>query len=79
MLQLVRLLAAALLVGAATAHGDADHAKREFEARREFLQVHTNNLDHCSELHQRDGVIERALRRRAETVMALQEGVPLEC
>lgn len=45
----------------AVAHGDPD---REFAERKRFLEIHTNNLNHCAERHAANGFYERATERR---------------
>jgi hypothetical protein len=75
---LSQLFTLAIVAGAASAHGSADDIQQEAEERRRFLQVHTNNLDHCGEIHQTDRLHERAIRRRAEVVASLQQTAVLE-
>ena len=72
---LLQLLGLALVAGLASAHGDV---KRELSERRRFLDIHTNNLDHCAELHQSGGLDERAIQRRAERYAAMQEAAGLQ-
>lgn len=62
MLLPLHLLSLSILASLVSAHGDVGD---EFEARRRFLQVHTNNLDHC------EGIHEAAIQTRADTVAAL--------
>jgi len=49
------------------AHGDIE---TELAERRRFLDVHTNNLDHCARKHQA-GLDQRAVERRADRVASL--------
>ena len=67
------LTALLLAGGLASAHGPGHDHAREQAVRRRFLDIHTNNLDHCSEKHAASGVRERALQRRevrARSLMA---------
>ncbi|KAB5518928.1 hypothetical protein GE09DRAFT_1155916 [Coniochaeta sp. 2T2.1] len=73
-----RLLVIAVLARVASAHGGAADAEQDAAERRRFLQIHTNNLDHCQELHDKDGLQRRAMIRRADTVVGLQQAGPLE-
>ncbi|KAK5654725.1 hypothetical protein OQA88_7050 [Cercophora sp. LCS_1] len=50
------------------AHGDAD---REFAERKRFLEIHTNNLDHCASKHEASGFYQRAAERREKRAASL--------
>jgi hypothetical protein len=58
-------LTALLLAGAlASAHGPGHDHSHEQAVRRRFLDIHTNNLDHCSGKHAESGLSQRAAQRR---------------
>ncbi|KAK3322909.1 Intradiol ring-cleavage dioxygenase [Apodospora peruviana] len=70
----ITLTALLLLTGGAliSAHGDA---RQEEAERRQFLSMHTNNLNHCSTRHASNGLFDRAIQRReirAQSLQALQ-------
>lgn len=62
------LLSAPLL---SVAHSGKE-AEAELALRKRFLEIHTNNLDHCAgKLNARGSVSDRAMKRRAEKVASL--------
>lgn len=66
------LLSAPLL---SVAHSGKE-AEAELALRKRFLEIHTNNLDHCAgKLNARGSISERAMRRRADKVASLM-GLP---
>jgi protocatechuate 3,4-dioxygenase beta subunit len=66
---------ASLLIagGLVSAHGPGHDHARERAERRQFLDIHTNSLDHCSSKHLAGGLYHRAAQRRelrARSLMA---------
>ena len=74
------LVTLVLAAASSSAHPGED-VEKERAIRREFLAMHTNNLDHCTEQLEASGVHSRAIQRRAEmakhlTKRAMVEGLP---